>query len=180
MKYLLLIALLFAAPASADLWVHGCTVANVNCTAANTPYDCCSGAGTGDCPVTETSGVVGKTTIRALERACWTFTSADLATTLSPLFHVTSERVRFCLNDDMTSTAATTVAADIHICPDGTRSELGVAERTCPTGTTALPTLANNACIVTDAGTFYGEINAICVAGDVCRVSVEGVDPQRQ
>lgn len=174
-----LAALLLAAPASAEMWVAGCTVSNANCTALNVPYDCCSGAAAGNCPIDNAAGVVGKTTIRGLERGCWTFVNADGTGVDGPTINVTAEHVRICLNDDLTSAGATTVAVDINHCPDGGRSAANPTFVCTPlVGTT--PTLADNGCVVEDAGLYSMNVTAACVAADVCQVSFEGIDPQRQ
>jgi hypothetical protein len=176
MKHLLLAVLLVAAPAKADLWSYNCLPANVNCTGVGAPYDCCDGIGTGTCPVTETSGVVGPTRIRATDQGCWTFTSADPApSTRSPLIAV-DVASRACLNDDLTGTAITAVAADIHRCNDGVRPSIVNPENTCP----IIGILFNYSCAPLDIGFYFFENTVGCAVGDICQVSVEGIDPRRQ
>jgi hypothetical protein len=172
---LVLVALLFAAPASADLWVHGCTVSSANCIAPGSPYDCCDGLGTGTCPIDDANGVVGKTTIRGLERGCWTYTNADLATVNSPLIKVTGD-VRICSNESLIATASTTTDVDIRRCSDGGRPTANPNNVCASAGA-----IATTTCLTTQgAGSYYVDITAVCTAGTVCRISFEGVDPQRQ
>ena len=186
-----LAALLLAAPASAALWSHGCVVTNAACQLVNDPYDCCTGAGTGNCPSDSLftpaattvfgGGSQDKLTIRSLERACWWFLPGDLVID-SPTFRATGQ-FRACLNEDILQAEPTTVDVDVIRCPDGGRP-----------GTTPLDlcnqieTVVDNACgtdiagdeLIFEPGVYFFDIQAACEAGDICQMSIEGIDPQRQ
>jgi hypothetical protein len=180
----ILAALLLAAPASADLWVHGCTVSSANCTALNVPYDCCTGAGTGTCPISDATGIVGKTTIRSLERACWTFVTADIVGTDSPLFTTTGDTI-MCYNHDLTADAAPGANADVTVfrCPDGSKPSTN-PQNVCidVIASTGSQGPAGDGCsAIQPPGVYYVEVTTrICAAGNICQFSVEGTDPQRQ
>lgn len=170
-----LVSLLLALPATADLWIHGCTQSNFDCRALNSPYDCCTALETGTCALTQTSGVVGKTTIRALEKGCWTTTNADALGLVSPLIRVTAERVRVCTDENLNGLGNSAVDHDLHVCGDGGRPG------TNPNNVCQLMLgYPSQNCAVFDAGLFYGELVAQCPVGLACRMSFEGLDPQRQ
>jgi hypothetical protein len=181
-----LAALLLAAPASADLWSHGCVVTNLQCTVAGVPYDCCTGLGTGTCPSNDPvigtnvigSGSQNKFTLRALERICWWTDTTDGAGRNSPVFRATGD-FRVCVNDDLGAAGAGTYNVNIIGCPDGgrpTTNPLNVCVNVINT--------VDNGCTTTatriNPGVYYIDNVTNCPGGAQCQVSIEGVDPQRQ
>ena len=189
---LALAALLLAAPVSADLWSHGCVVTNDTCSAANVPYDCCTGANAGTCPSSDAitgvnnigSGSQDKFTIRALERACWWVENADGAARNSLSFRATSD-FRVCVNDDLLAAPGDTLfEVSLIGCPDSGRpgtNPLNVCNNVT-LGPSDTCTLLDRTVAATsmEPGMYFIDITVACVAGDRCQVSIEGVDPQRQ
>lgn len=186
-----LAALLLAAPASADLWTAGCAIPNSVCTGVGAPFDCCLGAGTGTCPVTQDAGVVGKTTIRALEKGCWWFNNAD--GTMDSLAITATTNVRVCLNPNLAA-AGSPIAADgevhVHRChagvkptanPDNLCQNLGgsINGKGELEGIEGDPA-TQNMCKVLTPGMIYFGVHDDCDAAKTCVVTVEGIDPTRQ
>ncbi len=179
MKILVALAtLLLAAPASADLWVHGCTEANVDCTAANVPYDCCTGATAGTCPVTQTTGIVGSQHIKINEAACYTFDNAD-GTTESDGFTVSTDSAFVTFDSDTNAAGAQGGVITLRHCPANVKPAAPVTPANqCPSfgtfdGTEGSSAVQNQSERV-GPGVYYFDITTVCTAGDHCRAVIRG------
>lgn len=166
--------------AHADLWVENCTEANVDCGALDDPYDCCTGAATGDCPIATTTGTIGSTSLGKNDLACWTYDAADgvPSDAESPVFRITANSAVVCFDPDVRDNTTNAGRLTLFHCYAGKVGRAAQPTNTCQSmgeldGTEG-DAATQNACIRVGPGAYYAEGNVDCVAGALCRMTVKG------